>query len=100
MEDGVFVSSPDRSNLKGPDGFRLDGVHRHPVNPFIEHPTLLLIVGGFGIGLALVSPEACAGSKFASQCMVFLELLGFGIAGVALTAYVIARYRRLAANSE
>lgn len=84
----------------GPSGFELDGIHQHPTNALLEHPELLLIVGGFGILLAFVSTQICSGQVYPSRCTSQLELLGFGIAAVGLTAYVIFRLHRFDTEGE
>lgn len=85
---------------RGPRGFQLDGIHQHPANALLEHPGLLLLGGGFGILLAFVSTRICSGRVYPSRCTSQLELLGFGIAAVGLTAYVIVRLSHLDTDGE
>lgn len=80
--------------MKDPEGFKSDGIYQNPTNALVEYPELMLLVGGFGIGVALFSAQISAGLIHSSRCTGSLELLGLGIAGVGVIPYVIVRIRR------
>lgn len=80
------------------EGLKSGSVYRLPANALVEHPGLLLIVGGLGLGLVFATPALCISEFNPSQCRANLEPLGWGIAGMGLLSYAIVRYRRLATD--
>lgn len=76
-------------------GFEADSTYSVPANALVVHPGLLLLVGGFGIMLAVFAPLLCNDMFNPTRCENDLRLLGLGIGGLGLIPFTIVSVYRL-----
>lgn len=68
-----------------------------PAYALIEHPGLLLIIGGFGLLLAILSPNLCTAAYAPpppGECVSAYRSMELTIAGVGFVPYALVLTRR------
>ena len=73
--------------------FREDSGYSFPNNPFVEYPSLLLLVVGSGILLWFISPTVCVDAFSLDQCITNSQKAGLLIAVLGLIPYVLLKFR-------
>lgn len=89
---------PDKMGaFKLDTGYGAGSPYLWPAYALIEHPGLLLVIGGFGLLLAILSPNLCTVAFYhppPSECVSAFRSMGLMIAGVGFVPYALVLTRR------